>query len=187
MKNVRAFLLISLGLFLSLPALTRTCSAQTATVTFYSFRVTAKDALKDSFATKGTMPFAGWIYDGNLPIADMVQDRFLSIEVPSGPHVFSGGYNPKNATRNPELQINIQEGHSYCIRLNQRFTSSPFLPVMHTHAQIADVSCQQALKEVRNTKPLEVKRVQTRYRGMLLHWSSFPDAKHTRTSDGVAR
>lgn len=168
---------LSVRLLVVLAALTSSCSclAQTGTVTFYSANFPVKDQLKVAVTVKGTMPFTGWVFDAREALAHFQTGHFISLRLPSGLHSFSVSYTAKQPGKTQLIQLNIESGHNYCVRLSQKYVNMIVLPVGHVRGFIEAVSCKQAFREAGDSKPLEIKRVKKSAQGMLDTSDKFPD------------
>jgi hypothetical protein len=95
--------------------------AQTGTVTFYSINLSAKKQIKTALAPVGTVPFTGWLFDGDKRLAHATRGRFMSFQLPAGSHDFTVPYKSKGPGRKPCqptdcLQLEMESGRHYCVR-----------------------------------------------------------------------
>jgi hypothetical protein len=165
--------LFRVGILLAMMA--TPCVAQTGSVTFYSEVMSAKEGLKAYVMPTGTVPFFGWIYDGQQRLAREDAGRFVTFRLPVGLHTFSAGmsrHHPCKAT----IALNLQPGEHACVRLRMSYvTPAPVvLPVSWTTSKIDEVPCDQALREAAKTKPLESKRVDAPVRAEVDATAAFP-------------
>lgn len=83
----------------------------------------------------------------------------MIFRLPAGEHQFSASYRSLDPG-DPAVHLDLADGGSYCVRLSATYRSgSPIIPVGVTHSVIEQVPCDQALKEARKYKPLELKRI----------------------------
>ena len=157
-----------------LTVLTSSCLAETETITFYSVPFPVKDQLKVAVTFKGTMAFTGWIFDGNQALAHAKADRFVSFHLTPGPHTLSVSYNQKHPGKTQSIQLTVEAGHNYCVRLSQKYENPIVVPVGFIQGSIEAVDCRQALQDAGDIKPLEIKRVEKSAQGMLDTSNKFP-------------
>jgi photosystem II stability/assembly factor-like uncharacterized protein len=161
-------------LTLALTAVAIPCLAQTATVTFYSIGLSAKQQVKVAVVPVGTVPFTGWLFDGNQRMAHAHRESFMTFHLAAGEHQFTVPYDSKGAGKTT-LHLKVEDGGRYCIRMSARYKSgSPLVPLAFLDSQIEQVSCQQALKEAGDYKPIDVKRVDSAVRAEFESSPSFP-------------
>ncbi len=164
---------VSLLLTLALIAGATPCVAQTGTVTFYSIGLSFKEALKDSVVPVGTVPFTGWLFDGDQRLAHAQRGRLMSFRVTAGEHQFTVPYH-SNRPGKTVLHLKVEPGGNYCVRLYAKYVSATALvPFAYVNSQIEQVSCQQALKEAGNYKPIDFRRVDPAVRAELENSPSF--------------
>lgn len=167
------FLRVSHLLLLAFVAVEVPCFAQTGTVTFYSIRLSAKQEVKAAVVPVGTVPFTGWIFDGNQRLAHAQGGRFMSFHLAAGEHLFTVPYH-SNHPGKTTLHLKIEANDHYCVRLSAKYISGSLLvPVAYVDSQIEEVSCQQALKEAGNFKPIDTKRIDPAVRTELESSTSF--------------
>jgi hypothetical protein len=165
---------ISYLLPLALIAAATPCFAQTGTVTFYSIGLSVKEAVKDSVVPVGTVPFTGWLFDGDQRLAHAEGGRRMSFRIVAGEHQFTVPYH-SNRPGKTVLHLKVESERNYCVRLYAKYVSATALvPVMYVDSQIEQVSCQQASKEAGSYKPIDLKRVDPAVRAELESPPSFP-------------
>jgi hypothetical protein len=168
--KLRIWLLLPLTLI----AAPTPCFAQTGTVIFYSIGLSFKEQLKDSIVPVGTVPFTGWLFDGDQRLAHAQGERVMSFRVTSGEHQFTVPYH-SNRPGKTVLHLKVEPEGNYCVRLYAKYVSATALvPVMYVDSQIEQVSCQQASKEAGSYKSIDVKRVDPAVRTELESSPSFP-------------
>lgn len=165
---------ISHLLTLALIAAATPCIAQMGTVTFYSIGLSAKDAVKDAVVPVGTVPFTGWLFDGDQRLAHVQRGRFVSFHLAEGEHQFTVPYH-SNRPGKTVLNLKVESDGHYCVRLYAKYVSgSVLVPVAYFDSQIEQVSCQQALKEAGSYRPIDLKRVDPAAQTKLEDSPSFP-------------
>jgi hypothetical protein len=159
---------------LALIAAATPCFAQTGTVTFYSIGLSVKEAVKDSVIPVGTVPFTGWLFDGDQRLAHVQGGHLMSFRVTAGEHQFTVPYH-SNRHGKTVLHLKVESGGNYCVRLYAKYVSATALvPVMYVDSQIEQVSCQQASTEAGSYKPIDIKQVDPAVRAELENSPSFP-------------
>lgn len=169
--NIRILRLATFMLFVvAMP-----CLAQTGTgkVTFYSIGLSAKEQLKVSVVPVGTIPFTGWLFDGDQKMAHAQRGRFMTFVLSTGEHRFTVPYHSSGPGKEP-FPLTIRDGGHYCIRLSAKYKSALVVPVMWGNSQIEQVPCEQALNEAGSYKRIDIKRVDPSVRQKLEQSSSFP-------------
>ncbi|MGD0731296.1 MAG: hypothetical protein ABR956_08525 [Terracidiphilus sp.] len=159
---------------LALIADTMPCFAQTGTVTFYSIELSAKGELKDFIVPVGTVPFTGWLFDGDQRLAHAQGGRVMTFRVTAGEHQFTVPYH-SNRPGKTVLHLKVESEGNYCVRLYAKYVGATVLvPVMYVDSQIEQVSCEQASKEAGSYRPIDLKRVEPAVRPQLNRSPSFP-------------
>jgi len=167
-------LCVSFLLPLALIAAATPCFAQTGTVTFYSIGLSAKGELKDSIVPVGTVPFTGWLFDGDKRVAHAQGGRVMTFRVTAGEHQFTVPYH-SNRPGKTVLHLKVESEGNYCVRLYAKYVGATVLvPVMYVDSQIEQVSCEQASKEAGSYRPIDLKRVEPAVRPQLNRSPSFP-------------
>jgi hypothetical protein len=165
---------ISHLLTLTVIAAATQCIAQTGTVTFYSIGLSTKQAVKDTFVPVGTVPFTGWLFDGDQRLAHAQVGRFMSFHLAAGEHQFTVPYH-SNHHGKTVLNLKMESDGHYCVRLYAKYVSASVLaPVAYVDSQIEQVSCQEAVKEAGSYKPIDLKRVDRAVQTKLEDSPSFP-------------
>ena len=149
----------SLTLSLFLFAVQVFAQTDTASVTFYSPHHSAKQQLKDAVVPVGTIPFTGWLFDGDQRMAHAQRGRFMTFQLPTGEHRFTVPYHSNGPGKKP-LLLKIESGQHYCLRLSAKYKSASILaPIVFADSQIEQVDCQQAQKEAAGYQRIDLKRV----------------------------
>jgi hypothetical protein len=151
------------ALFVSAP-----CIAQTAKVTFYSPSMTRKEAAKILTVPVGTAPFYGWIYDMDKKLANIWTGKFVTFSFDPGKHTFSPSKQPDKSPKSA-LELDLQNGETYCVRLTMKYESTIVLPVGFSQARFTQIPCAQAKQEAQRLKALAKKRVD---KDALANWDS---------------
>jgi hypothetical protein len=150
---------LPISLLLTLAHIATPSIAQTGTVTFYSIGLSAKEAVKDTVVPVGTVPFTGWLFDGDQRLAHVQRGRFVSFHLAEGEHQFTVPYHSDRPGKTV-LNLKVESDGHYCVRLYAKYVSASVVaPVAFVDSQIEQVSCQQALKEAGSYKPIDLKRV----------------------------
>jgi hypothetical protein len=76
-------------------------AAQNGTVTFYSIDLSVKKQVETALAPVGTVAFTGWLFDGSKRLARASRGRFMSFQLPAGPHDFTVPYKSKGPGKKP--------------------------------------------------------------------------------------
>jgi hypothetical protein len=153
--------------------------AQTGTVTFYSINLSAKKQIKTALAPVGTVPFTGWLFDGDKRLAHATRGRFMSFQLPAGSHDFTVPYKSKGPGRKPCqptdcLQLEVESGRHYCVRLSAKDVNPIIVPIMFVDSRIEQVSCHEASQEAAKYKRIDLKRVEPALRSALDASPEFP-------------
>ncbi len=140
------------------------CAAQTGTVSFYSIDLSVKRQIKTAVTPVGEVAFTGWVFDGDKKMAHAVRGRFMSFQLPTGPHEFwvpykSSGPPKKPCTPMDCLHLNIESGNRYCVRLSAKDVNAIVIPFMVLDSRIEQVSCDRAVQEAGGYKRIDPKRV----------------------------
>ena len=151
------------------------CFAETGTVTFYSAGFPFKDQFKTAVTLKGIIPFSGWVFDGGQVLAHAEAGHFMTFHIPTGSHSFSVSYNRKHPGKTALIQLDIESGHNYCVRLSAKYANYVFVPVSNVNALIDQVDCRTAFHEAGDLKPLEIKRIENSSQTMLDTSNKFPN------------
>jgi hypothetical protein len=150
-----------------------TCDAQTGTVTFYSATFTVANQLKAGVVPAGRVPFAGWLFDGNQRLAHAKPGRFFTFRLPAGPHTFSATYksaHPGSST----LQLNVEPDQHYCVNLSVRYLNYVVVPLSTVDSKLRALNCEEASQEASQSKPLELKRIDSQATDKLVLAAAFP-------------
>ena len=172
---IRAYVLALALLGFVLPS-----GAQTGTVTFYSINLSIKKQVKTALAPVGTVPFGGWLFDGNdKRMAHASRGRFMSFQLPAGPHDFWAPYRSKGPGKEPCqplgcLHLDVESGRHYCVRLSAKDVNPIVVPLMYLHSRIEQVSCQEAFQEAGMYKRIDLKRIEPALRSVLDASPDFP-------------
>ena len=144
-----------------------------ASVTFYSIRHSAKQQLKDAVVPVGTIPFTGWLFDGDQKLAHVQRGRFMTFHLAAGEHRFTVPYHSNRPGTTP-LLLKVESGQHYCFRLSAKYKSaSILLPAAVVDSQIEQVDCQQAQKEAGQYERIDLKRIDPAIRAELETSTSF--------------
>jgi hypothetical protein len=156
---------------LALIAAAGSCIAQTGTVTFYSSKPSAKDAV----VPVGTVGFTGWLFDGDQRLAHAQMGRFMSFHLAAGEHQFTVPYHSNHPGKKSVLNLKVKSDGHYCVRLFAKYVSaSLLLPISYVDSQIEQISCQQAIQEAGSNRPIDPKRVDPAVQIELDNSPSFP-------------
>jgi hypothetical protein len=131
-------------------------AAQKATVTFYSPPDPPAHELVETVEVWGVMPFFGNVFDGDKKLAYLHRGRFVTFEIPSGAHVFSGTEKNK-ASDKYTLSLDVSDNQHYFIRIMNKWKSLGVMLLVDP--QLESVSCTTAAKEIDASRPIEAKRV----------------------------
>ena len=107
---------------LALVAFAMPCVAQTGTVTFYPSDFSGKQLVRNLVVPVGTVPFNGWLFDGNQRLAHTQYRHFMSFHLAAGEHQFTVPFHSKGPDKKPILHLNIEAGGHYCVRLWQNMS-----------------------------------------------------------------
>jgi hypothetical protein len=154
-------------------------AAQTGTVTFYSINLSSKKQVKTAVTPVGTVPFTGWLFDGDKRLVHASRGRFMSFQLPAGPHDFTVPYKSKGAGKKPCqpmdcLHLDVESGRHYCVRLSAKDVNPIVVPIMFVDSRIEQVSCQDASQEAGKYKRIDLKRVEPAVRSALDASPDFP-------------
>jgi hypothetical protein len=154
-------------------------AAQTGTVTFYSIDLSAKKQVKTALAPVGMVPFTGWLFDGDKRLAHASRGRFMSFQLPAGPHDFTVPYKSKGPGTKPCqpmdcLRLDVESGGHYCVRLSAKDVNPIVVPIMFVDSRIEQVSCRDASQEAGKYKRIDLKRVEPAQRSALGASPDFP-------------
>jgi len=131
--------------------------------------------MKDSLVPVGTVPFTGWLFDGNQRLAHVQSGRLMGFHVAPGEHLFTVPYHSKRPGTKTVLNLKVEPEGKYCVRLYAKYVSgSVLVPIMYVDSHIEQVPCLQASKEAGSLKPIDVKRVDPAVRAELESSPSFP-------------
>jgi hypothetical protein len=166
---------ISHLLTLTLAAVSVPCLAQagTGSVTFYSIGLSARDELRDAVVPVGAFSFTGWLFDGDHRMAHAQPGRFLTFHLPAGVHKFTVPYRSK-APRKTALQLTVEDGGHYYVRLDAKYINGVILPIMFLDSGIQEVSSDQALQQAGKYKRIDLKRIDPSVRAELDASPSLP-------------
>jgi len=153
--------------------------AQNGTVTFYSINLSAKKQVKIALTPVGTVPFTGWLFDGDRKLAHATRGRFMSVQLPAGPHDFTVPYKSKGPGKKPCqpmdcLHLYVESGRHYCVRLSAKDMNPIIVPIVFVKSMIEQVSCQEASQEAGKYKRIDLKRVEPGLRSALDASPDFP-------------
>jgi hypothetical protein len=93
-------------------------AAQTGSVTFYSIDLSAKKQVKTALAPVGTVPFTGWLFDGDKRLAHATRGR-----------------------------LDMETGTHYCVRLSAEDVNPVVGPIIFVDSGIDQVPCQEASQD----------------------------------------
>jgi len=161
-------------LFIAAAGFPFTCTAQTGTVTFYSYALTVKQQFASAakpIGGKGS--FTGWLYDGKQRMAHASRGRFMSFQLPAGEHDFSASYRSKQPGSTP-LHLVIEAGKHYCVRLTAKILTPQIVPIVLLDGKIEAPSCTQAFEEAGKYRRIDLKRVDPAAQPELDNSLSFP-------------
>jgi hypothetical protein len=155
--------------------------AQTGAVTFYSISLSAGAQVKTALTLVGTVPFTGWLFDGGKRLAHATRGRFMTFQLPAGPHDFTVPYSSKGPGKIPCqpmdcLHLNVESGGHYCVRLSARDVNPIVVPIAFLDSRIEQVSCGDAFQEAGKYKRIDEKRVENAPRPALDASPDFPQA-----------
>ena len=156
----RRFAFLTLAFFLLLcPWL---AVAQSASVTFYTPFVTPSHLVGQFTGLGKTAPALGRIYDGDRTLAQIVPNRFVTLMLPAGQHIFSAmAQVPRRPDKEHMVTVELKAGEHYFFRLTNR--NKTFL----IETDLAAVDCATATKESTKSLPLDPKDVSEDMRGLL--------------------
>jgi hypothetical protein len=169
---VRALFVLTLPTLLlgSLVKSTPEAGTQDAEVTFYSngnpFTTVASHA--------DHAMFVGTLFDGEQPIGFLQPKRFLTIHLPTGPHVFSGSLSRKKPDRRAQLPLVLTPGENYFVRAQME---SRGIIVTLEKDRLDSVSCQVAHEEAETERPTDPRRVERAMRDRIAPVVSLPPCK----------
>jgi hypothetical protein len=154
-------------------------SAQSGTVTFYSIELSAKKQVAVALTPVGTVPFTGWLCDGDKRMVHATRGRFMSFQLPAGPHDFTVPYKSKGPGQKPCrprdcLRLEVESGRHYCVRLSARDVNPIVVPIGFVDSQIEQVSCRDASQEAGKYRRIDLKRVEPALRPVLDASPDFP-------------
>jgi hypothetical protein len=154
-------------------------NAQTGTVTFYSIELSAMKQVRVALTPVGTVPFNGWLFDGDKRLVHATRGRFMSFQLPAGPHDFTVPYKSKGPGQKPCrpmdcLRLDVESGRHYCVRLSARDVNPVVVPIGIVNSKIEQVSCQDASQEARKYKRIDLNRVEPALRPVLDASPDFP-------------
>src|SRR3984957_15344026 len=146
--------------------------AQTGTVTFYSINLSAKKQVKTALAPVGTVPFTGWLFDSDKRLAHATRGRFMSFDLPAGPHDCTVRYKSKGPGKKPCqpmdcLHLEVESGRHYCVRLSAKDVNPIVVPIMFVASRIQRAACREASQEAGEYKRIDLKRVEPALRSAL--------------------
>jgi len=145
------------------------CFGQMAKISFYSPAMSAKDWLKLGLPA-GTESYYGWIFDGNKKLAYIHIGRFATFNLSPGSHIFSSSDHSKPTAKNT-LQLDLQDGATYCVRATANFESAIVLPVWFNQGRFKQIPCSDAKQEATKLKPESKKYID---KSELQNWNSSP-------------
>jgi hypothetical protein len=149
------------------------CSAQTGTVTFYSYRPSFGQSVKAGLIPPGSrVSFTGWLFDGDKRIVHASQGRFVTLRLTAGGHDFSAKY--KGRPKKPDLHLDVDSGHHYCVRLSTKILSPIVAPIAYVDTKVEEISCQNAIEEAGRFQPLDLKRIEPAVRRDVETSATFP-------------
>jgi hypothetical protein len=155
------------------------CSAQTGTVTFYSIQLSAGQQAKVALSPVGTVAFTGWLFDGDKKLVHAARGRFMTFQLPAGPHDFSTPYKSKGPGKKPCapmdcLHLEVGSGSHYCVRLSAKDVNTIVIPLSFVNSRIEQVSCHDAFQEAGKYKRIDLKRVDSGAQALLDPSMEFP-------------
>lgn len=160
---------------------TACCSAQTATVTFYSQSLSVKSGAAFFLLPKSEQSFGGlpggWVLEGPQRLARVRSGRFATFKLNPGEHSFTDS---NAAGTSKPVVINAKGGGQYCIRLFARMINMGVLSIWEN--QIAEVPCELARREAAHLKPINIKRVDPAVRAEFDTAPIFPGETPSQTS-----
>lgn len=151
---------------------------QTATVTFYSPGTMAK-AVGRAEITAGTIvhePFFGWVFDGDQRISNLQRGHFVTVQIPSGHHVFSASYSSKHPANNALLPVELEAGKQYFIELHGKHYGALFVEAKFV-GSLQEKSCEDAYDQASGFQPVPGKWVAKESRPNLVNALYFPNCK----------
>ncbi len=131
-------------------------AAQKAAVTFYSPPDPFSHQLKEGATWWGTSPLRGYVFDGDRQLAHFVAGKFITFELPTGQHLFSGTIRKDHPNENHPLVIEAKDGDHYFVRLTMRWKGNILYVV---NPQLETVDCSTAIKENAGSHALELKHI----------------------------
>jgi hypothetical protein len=149
-------------------AQTRAPQAQDAEVTFYS-----NGSLGALLMPKTKhAAFAGYIFDGENRLFTTWHDRFVTLRLPPGVHMFSASYSHKHPARNSQFSLNLVAGQSYFIRAEAEVKGVVILQFQKGRLDV--VSCQTAHHDAGQDKPVQTKHIAPGARSEVVALTSMP-------------
>jgi hypothetical protein len=146
-----------------------------AIVTIYTpggyFKGSGRDALTLSTGKHTATASSGWLFDGDVELANLAPHQFVTFELPAGEHRLSAANAPKPKSVDP-LVVVLEPGKHYFLQLTT--TKSGVYIVQSFHSKLVDVSCEDARAEADTNKPVKVSRVNKAYRDKLVDGTYFP-------------
>lgn len=148
------------------------CFGQTATITFYSYTPSAWKEVKTGLIPPGSRAsFVGWLFDGDKRTIHSARGRFVTFRLPVGGHDFAATY--KSKPKKPDLHLDLEPGHHYCVRLSQ-IILSPTVLVGFVDTKVEEIPCRDAAEEARRSQPLDPKRIEPTLLGDVETSATFP-------------
>jgi hypothetical protein len=153
--------------------------AQEATVTFYSTGSALKAAIRSgvTFGYPGTVPFTGYLFDGDHRLCLIEPGRFMTVTMEAGSHVFSPSslWKGKHPSEKVRIAVTLEPGKHYFVRLSQN--NKGFYVVQIPFQHITEVDCGASRQEASSTEPIKAKRVEIEFRDKLQNVAYFPSCK----------
>jgi hypothetical protein len=150
---------------------------RTRAVSLFAFALLG--CILPSAAQTGTVAFTGWLFDGDKRLAHAARGRFMQFQIPAGAHEFralykSAGRGNKGCQPKDCLQLSVESGGHYCVRLSAKEVNAMVVPIMFVDSRIELVSCQEAFQEAGQYKRIDLARVEAALRSELDVSPDFP-------------
>jgi len=149
--RVRAVLIAATLLVLT--AQSHADDPDSALVTFYS----NGSLLRQGLPGLKHSSFNGAIFDGERRLAVLRHNRFVTLRLPTGQHLFSASYTGKHPADNSQLTLVLAKGAQYFIRVESE--SRGVVVVDFPKGLLEVVGCQKAQEEGTQLQPLESKHI----------------------------
>jgi hypothetical protein len=143
--------------------------AQDVEVTFYS----AGSLWAYAKPVTDGAAFAGYVYDGRERLAFLHPQRFFTLRLPAGPHVFSASLSGKHPADNSSLPVTLVEGKSYFVRSLLDLRGVVVISTSKGH--LDEVTCDVAHHEAERSRALEERYVSKSWRDKVVATASLPN------------